>query len=124
MMGRGRTQQITNQTGTIVSHREYSHENYPNRVDSTLEIEINGILLITVSIKDFELYLRRSCYDFLQINGSKYCGKELSHKSRTFISRNGKLSLKFHTSSNNRDKGFVLDYHYFSEFKSHNWYHL
>ena len=80
----GKTQQITHQTGTIVSHREYPHKKYPNYVDSTLWIEIpaNEILLFTVTVTNFELESRSRwsgrCSDYLEINGQKYCGSELA----------------------------------------------
>ena len=113
----GKTQQITHQTGTIVSHRGYSHENYPNNVDSTLRLEIDGILLIRIAVTDFELESRLkqsgSCIDYLEIEGQKYCGVELASNT-TYESATGALNMKFHTDSQSRDKGFLFEYRYYS----------
>ena len=112
----GKTQQIKHHTGTIVSH---SHKDYPNNVDSTLSlrIEIDGILLIRIAVTDFELESglqhSGSCYDYLEIEGQKYCGVELASNT-TSISATGALNLKFYTDSRSRDKGFLFEYKYYS----------
>ena len=124
-MGRRRTQQITHQTGTIVSHRGYSHEEYPNYADSVLKIDTDGILILTVTVINFQLYLKKYCYDYLEIKGHKYCGTDLaSNRRTTFVSATGVLRLKFYTSSVNQDEGFRLDYDYYSTGKFTRQYRL
>ena len=118
----GKTQQITHQTGTIVSHRWYPRRSYPNDVDSTLRIEVpHRILFLTVTVTDFELesrYPQDGCYDFLKIKGHKYCGSELASTGRTiYVPATGALSLDFHTDVSSQADGFLLEYQYYSKFK-------
>ena len=121
----GKTQQITHQSGIIVSHRKkYYDKNYPNNVESTLIIEKDGILLFDISVIDFELqpgyydWLSRwTCYDYLEIEGHKYCGGQLtSARGHTYITSTGTLSMNFYTNRWTRDKGFTLKYSYFSKY--------
>ena len=113
----GKTQQITHQTGTIVSHRGYSHEDYPHNVDGTLGIGIDGILLFTFTVNGFELESITGrfwslCNDYLKIKGQTYCGTHLASNTRaTFVSATGELSIMFHTAEyTSRDEDFLLQY--------------
>ena len=117
----GKTQQITHQTGTIVSHRGYPHKKYPNSVDSTLRIEIDGMLLFIVTVMDFQLYPESwdSCSDYLEVMEQRYCGTRLASYRRTaYVSSTSMLNLKFHTGHWYQDEGFLLEYQYYSKFTS------
>ena len=51
----GKTQQITHQTGTIVSHREYPQKEYPSKMNSQLRIQVRGILFFSMDVDKFNL---------------------------------------------------------------------
>ena len=115
----GKTQQITHQSGTIVSHRGYSHKRYPRNVNSTLRIEVpHGILLLTVRLTALELESRHrqdGCYDFLKIKGQTYCGSEIvSNWRMRYVSATESLSLEFHTDWTSPADGFLLEYKYWT----------
>ena len=117
----GKTQQITHQTGTIVSHREYSHESNPHDVDSTLTMETpaDRMLLFRVTVTNFELKSRSwsvSCSDYFEIMGRRYCGTDLASNRRiTYVSATDALNLTLRTGGFSRDEGFLLEYHYYSK---------
>ena len=75
------------------------------------------ILLFTVTVVDFKLESRVGgsgrCYDYLEINGKKYCASELSSNGRlTYVSATGSLNFEFHTDGGIQAKGFLLEYNY------------
>ena len=115
------TQQITHQSGIIVSHREYTHENYPSSVDSMLNIEVNGTLSVTLFV--FKIGLEdtySTCYDYLQINGEKYgrnCGKEISQGDfKTVFKSDGNFELSFYTNIADQREGFLIQYQLSGQF--------
>ena len=113
-------QQITSQEGMIVSHREYPHEDYPNSVDSTLRIEIDGMLLFQISVLPvFEFphrYSDGNCFDYLNIGASEFCAEDLAAGyNKTFITLTGSVTIKFHANRRGRYIGFGLQYSYSSE---------
>ena len=115
------TQQITHQSGIIVSHREYTHEDYPSSVDSMLNIEVNGTLSVTLFV--FKIGLEdtySTCYDYLQINGEKYgrnCGKEISQGDfKTVFKSDGNFELSFYTNIADQREGFLIQYQLSGQF--------
>ena len=108
------TQQITHQTGIIVSHREYTHEDYSNSIDSRLNIEVNRTLHLTLFVFDIELEEKSyDCFDYLQVNGNYTYGKTCDEKIlpgelKTFVMSDGKFRISFHTDGSVQQKGFLI----------------
>ena len=108
------TQQITHQTGIIVSHREYTHEDYSNSIDSRLNIEVNRTLHLTLFVFDVELEEKSyDCFDYLQVNGNYTYGKTcdeniLPGELKTFVMPDGKFQISFHTDDSVQQKGFLI----------------
>lgn len=123
MMYKGADQHVTHQTGTIISHYKYPEKRYPNRVNSILRIQVDGVLSVTLKVPFFQLEPRErsgECDDFFQINnGNKFCGDELqAGDEKPFLLKNGELELKFSTDWTSRWKGFSIQYDYFGEYKT------
>ena len=118
----GKSQQITHQSGTIVSHRGYPRTNYAFCIAGELKFKVNGVLFLNMEFYRFDLQKRNdSGWDDLQITvdtgDRQYCGAELSGRnpSRNLISVNGVIALKFHTDHTQTSKGFRFKFKYFGK---------
>ena len=117
----GKTQQITHQTGTIISHRGYPQEYYPINMDSQLKIRVTGVLFLSLEVNQFNLEKRYStgCYDYLQITDNtgnrQYCGNEISIGKSSRVVPNGQISFRFKTDSHTENFGFRLQFKYYGK---------
>ena len=122
VMLNGKTKQITHQSGTIISHREFPHQKeYPIYMDSQLKIQVAGVLFFSMEVNQFNLEKRysRGCDDYLQINDNtgnrQYCGKEIRIGKSSRVVPNGQISFLFKTDGRTQNSGFRFQFRYFGK---------